>query len=146
MVDVVEGEQPDEVGRVGLVDVHVGRPDLLDEGLGVTAEQVERLHAGSDQPSVPSVPSRVATIGAVAVAAVGAVAVATIGAVGVAAVGAVAVATVGAVAVGRVTVGAVGVAAVGAVGVAGPSPLPPRSVVSISSSLRGSSGSVIWSS
>ena len=41
-VDVVEGEQPDQVLRVGAVQVHPRRPDLREEGLGVAAEQVER--------------------------------------------------------------------------------------------------------
>ena len=46
----------DQRGRVGLVQVHQGRPDLRDEGLGVTAEQVQR-RGGLAQSAVPSVPS-----------------------------------------------------------------------------------------
>ena len=102
VVGVVEREQPDEVDGVGAVQVHAGRPDLREEGLGVTAEQVERA-------------LRTRPVGAVAVATVGAVTVRPV------AVGAVAVTTVAAVTVrgvGRVAVGAVAVATVGAVGVA----------------------------
>jgi hypothetical protein len=42
MVDVVEGEQVRELLARGLVHEDAGRPDLVDEGLGVTGEQVER--------------------------------------------------------------------------------------------------------
>ena len=56
-VGVVEGEQPDQVTGVGLVQVHQRRPDLRDEGLGVAAEQVERRSVA--RSSVPfSAPSR----------------------------------------------------------------------------------------
>ena len=46
MVGVVEGEQADQALGVGAVQVHAGRPDLRHEGMGVTAEQIERGHSG----------------------------------------------------------------------------------------------------
>ena len=60
VVGVRERQQPHQIGRLGLVEVDAGRPDLGQEGLGVTAEQGE---SGQDaSPSVvseasPSVPS-----------------------------------------------------------------------------------------
>jgi hypothetical protein len=42
VVGVGEGEQSDQavrVVRIGMVDMNAGRPDLVEEGLGVTAEQ-----------------------------------------------------------------------------------------------------------
>mgnify|MGYP001161706498 CR=1 FL=1 len=45
VVDVVERQQADELLGVGVVQVHVGRPDLLAEGLGVATEQVQRAGA-----------------------------------------------------------------------------------------------------
>ncbi len=66
VVDVVEREQPDEQVGVGAVQVHAGRPDLRQEGLGVAAQQVESAHlraafvgrqASVPSASPPSVPS-----------------------------------------------------------------------------------------
>ena len=42
VVDVVEREQAGQLVGRGLVQEHAGRPDLVDEGLGVPAEQLER--------------------------------------------------------------------------------------------------------
>ena len=112
--------------RVGAVQVHPGRPDLREEGLGVTAEQVE----SDTQEASPSV----RRVGGVAVGAV----------------------AVGAVGVGRrrrrcrrcrcrrvpSRVGAVAVASPSVPSASPPEPSPPaagRPVV-MSSSLRGSSG------
>ena len=86
---VLEGEQADELPGVGVVQVHAGRPDLREEGLGVTAEQVESAQDASPSvvsvasPSVPSesVPSEVGAVGVggVAVGGVGRVAVGAVG-------------------------------------------------------------------
>ena len=98
VVDVGEREHLGAVRRIGAVDVDRGRPDLVEEGLGVTGEPVES--AQSAVPSVPSVAVGVVPSVAVRVRAVGAVGV-----------GGVAVGGVGRVAVGAVGVGAVGVRA-----------------------------------
>jgi hypothetical protein len=47
VVDVVEGEQADQPGGVGLVQVDAGRPDLGEEGLGVTTEEIESAQRSS---------------------------------------------------------------------------------------------------
>jgi hypothetical protein len=47
VVDGVEGQQADEPGRVGLVQVDAGRPDLREEGLGVTTEEFESAQRSS---------------------------------------------------------------------------------------------------
>lgn len=49
VADVGERERPGAIRRIGAVDVDRGRPDLVDEGLGVTGEPVE-----SAQSAVPS--------------------------------------------------------------------------------------------
>ena len=73
VVDVVERQQPDQPRRVGLVEVDAGRPDLREEGLGVTAEQVERVQDGLAVRAVGVTVGAVrVTVGAVGVA-VGAV-------------------------------------------------------------------------
>ena len=66
VVDVVEREQADQVGRVGLVHVHAGRPDLR-RGRSGRHRSAGRAPAGSAQARV--------TVGAVGVVAVGAVGV-----------------------------------------------------------------------
>jgi len=47
VVDVVERQQTDQSFGVRLVQVDAGRPDLREEGLGVTAEEIERAQRTS---------------------------------------------------------------------------------------------------